>query len=354
MLSFPVSSDTSDSESDSDVDSVPTVPQSNVPIKVSKSSQFNAEQLIRLIKGNPQQLEGLFDKDQMIANLQKIVDIDITVKTTNPNVYCYYEMDVHRSGHFAADCTTSLSTYLANVICDSKFSYSDVLGKHSEHEFSISDVSMTYLDTPDERRQEEHYKLYMNDPRLTIDSSFFEIVRKGLKKHMKKLEPIKPSDFENGRYEELLEYGRNLLENAMKTNDPTIRLVKQVPRSKMNSDSWNRTESVEMSIPLSELLALMKMKYHVDVRSEYERDEDKRWPHSAIKERVFPISSMTMVATQDKPWHSRHIPWDDKDFKTALELLRKHMKILLSHYDPDTAEVFFKKHFEALKTEVMQ
>lgn len=340
----------SDTESSSESSSrsqspAPDTTSANPDYRLRKADKDAAETLHRLFKKESQQINALFtadDKSRLLQDLQKIIDLDITEVTTDPEVYCIYEQD-NRAGYFAADAVVPLSTYIANLVCNTKFYYCDVLGKHSELDFTIHDVDMTIGSVPGEFKQDEEYELEMEDPRIQIDDdSVFHEVRDKLQEHMKSLEPIKASEFKDKRYDELVEFAENLYNEQTKTNDPII-LLKKTFNNNNRSFFSDRKEDIRTRIRLSEVCALLLMKYEVDSRYEWNKD---RMDHS---DEIFPVSSMQMSQVDEKIYHCRYIPWDKEDFRKVFDEHKAIAKKVLDEYKPEDPGEFFDNHFEEIK-----
>jgi hypothetical protein len=148
--------------------------------------------------------------------LTRIVLTDISIKTTNPDVLINYDHD-GRDGHFYAEGIIKLSEYLAASLCQAQFCFHDVLGKHSELTFFMEDLETTYQDETSDPLGPDEYELDLDGMRFyKIKESVYEDLEKLLRKHMKTLEPIKPEVFKEGRYYELLDYGKILLAELLK------------------------------------------------------------------------------------------------------------------------------------------
>jgi len=305
----------------------------NIPKKCVKAAQLLVDYLNDNNIGNTEIL-----KDELIKFLQ----IKSIYTTCNPSVYCQYSQD-NRSGYFSADAVVSLSLYITNLICDASYHYSDVLGKHSELTVNITDVDWDYCDE-DSEEEEEHYRLNMDEPCIKYDESIFESINEELEDYMNTLEPITIEKFKTERYDMLVKYASDLLDEKLKTNNPTILLTKIVPTYTRNF--WNRTEEIQFKIPLSKVLTFIVVDSDINVNDKW--DKTNRWEYSTYEQRIFKINTMTMTPIKQVACYNRVITsyWDQN--KDQLDKVNQKIKDILNEYPKEDAVEFFTSYYQEI------
>ncbi|SNW63067.1 Hypothetical protein ORPV_1163 [Orpheovirus IHUMI-LCC2] len=246
-------------------------------MSITYKHQKSARNLLSLIQCDQNLLRDC-NREGVLQFLNSVIEKDLRAKTCDPNICCWYEYDNDRCGEFYADSIVPLSVYIANNICDSKFSYSDVLGKHSELDFTITEVEYEYCS--DSTKCKDCYHLDMEHPNTNYGDDVYEYVLDGLKKRMNSLVPMYSKDYmidtkdfktkindneeedehdrsyevtEYARHEYLMEYGQYLLDMKLKTNDPCVKLSIVIK----DEGSWfGGQETFKFQIKLSQLLTL--------------------------------------------------------------------------------------------------
>lgn len=150
--------------------------------------------------------------------LTNILDRDISIKNTNPSVLISYDHE-GRDGHFYAEGIIKFSEYLAAWLCRVEFRFYDVLGKHSELDFTMDEVKITYRDENSEALDSYGYELGLDDMKFSVVYvGIFEKLEKDVRKYMKTLEPIKPKDFQELRYWQIYDYAEGQLKQLLNNN----------------------------------------------------------------------------------------------------------------------------------------
>lgn len=259
--------------------------------------------------------------------LNEIIDTDIIIKVVNPDIYISY---VHnsRAGIFEADGVIKLSEYIAGITCKAEFCFYDVLGKHSEINFSLEDLEYEYCDeTPS--LQKSKYNLSAESMKFfELNESIFIKVEKLLRKYMKTLDKINPKDFATERFDELVIYANSILSELIYTNNPTVKLTKHGKRKEIFFGGLPTSHLyIEIHTTFDIFLLLMKRNFVIE--------------NSKLDEKI-PIASMDMCGIPKSIGTSEYLP-------NIIESDRIEILTLLKNYKPDTPAQFLIKNYEDIK-----
>jgi len=261
------------------------------------------------------------------ALLNEIIDIDISIKVVNPDIYISY---IHnsRAGIFEADGVVKLSEYIAGITCKAEFCFYDVLGKHSELNCSLEDLEYEYCDETSDH-QESNYNLSAESMKFfELSESIFNKVEKSLRKYMKTLNQIKPKDFELERFDALVIYANSILSELIYTNNPTVKLTKHGKRKEIFFGGLPTSHLyIEIHTTLDILLLLMKRNFMIE--------------NSKLDEKIS-IASMDMCGIPKSIGTSEYLP-------NIIESDRIEILTLLKNYKPDTPAQFLIKNYEDIK-----
>jgi hypothetical protein len=266
------------------------------------------------------------DIEQFKTHLNQIINYDNKIKYTDPYLSCSYEYD-GRCGYFKASDTWTLSEYITATVCQVRFYYSDVLGKHSELDFTVDKVEYQYMgDIDSESDDEDRYKLSLEYERNPYGCDIFENVLEHMKKHMKSLEPLLLDDFEEERHSLLIEHAEKYLKSLILTTNPNVKVI--------SPDSHS-----DFSLPLSKYLANLLHN-----------------PNAIVFRKCFSFS----YSNEDIKWKDVRIkPIPDIEYYFNTDLsdenpeLEEKIKSVLSEYEPLLPIDFFNMHFETVKQQCM-
>jgi hypothetical protein len=297
----------------------------NTVIAVVKSSDKKcAQKLLDRIES----FTHISNIEQFKIYLTQIIDYDPKIKYTDPSLYCSYEYD-GRCGYFKASDTWTLSEYITATVCQVRFYYSDVLGKHSELDFTVDKVDYQYIgDIESESDDEDRYKLSLEYERSPYSCDIFENVLEHMRKYMESLEPLLLDNFEDERHSLLIEHAEKYLKSLILTTNPNIEVI--------SPDSY-----CDFSLPLS--LYLVNLLQNPDVVVFPKSDS---YSFSCCRENV-----------RWKDVKIKPIPDTDYYFKIKTSIdnpeLEAKIKSVLSQYEPLSPIDFFNMHFETVKQQCM-
>lgn len=186
---------------------------------VSNSTKKYAENILDIMET----LKGVTDTNQLGILLRQIIDFESQIKFKDPFLYCSYSYD-GRCGTFNAFGCWTLSEVITARVCRMKFSYSDVLGKHSELTFKTNDIEFEYQDSMPEEEETSCYDLNFNRGRCDYDNNddISQKVLHALRKHMFSLEPVAIDIYVEYREDELESFAKQYLESLILTTDPSV------------------------------------------------------------------------------------------------------------------------------------
>lgn len=169
-------------------------PQISNGIKISSSLKKCSDKLLTNIKD----LKDIVDIDTLMPLLKQISDYKCITQYKDPLLYVSYVYDDY--GYFKASGYCRLSEYLALTVCDKKFIYSDVLGKHSELRFDMNDLEYEYVSSECSDSEEDDY--------LELDDRKVEYIKilEDLQKYMYSLPYTDLETYKTSRYNELKIY----------------------------------------------------------------------------------------------------------------------------------------------------
>ncbi|SNW63072.1 Hypothetical protein ORPV_1168 [Orpheovirus IHUMI-LCC2] len=274
-------------------------------MSITYKHQNAASKLLSLVREDKSLVKDC-DMECVLEFLNSIVQKDLRVKTCDPNVYCWYDYE-GRYVDFHADSIVPLSVYIAHKVCNSKFSYSGVLGKHTELDFTIHDIEYEYCN--DSTKCKDDHKLHMDYPDTNYGDDVYNYVLDGLKKHMVGLIPMYSEDYmdetknhnadviedkddeeiedenetndhnadlrkdkddeeiededeedleEYSRHDYLMEYAQHLLDMKLMTNNPCVKLSIDIQNenSSFGFGGFGTHDTFQFQVKLSQLLTL--------------------------------------------------------------------------------------------------
>ena len=286
----------------------------NGPIIKSSDKKY-AQKLL----DNIETFKDIINIEEFKTSLEKIINHVSDIKYRDPTVRCYYEYD-GRCGNFKASGYPLLSEYITATVCLVDFHFSDVLGKHSELEFKVDELTYEYVE---EEESDSNYELFSDYPRTPYADEIYDKVLDYLRKYMSTLEPLTLEEFKNKREDDLMSYAKKYLNSLIKTNNPMIQV---------NGSNYNC-----FTTPLSNYLA-NRLTTPNDIV--FEKDSfsfsgrDITWKTAEIK----PIAG--------NGWESRY------DVSISYPELENKILAILKEFPSLPPIEFFKIYFDQIKTKL--
>lgn len=166
-------------------------------------------------------LKDIVDINLLTTLLNQIINHKSEIKYKDPLLYLYYVYD-GRAGYFKASGYCLMSEFVTLKICEHRFYYSDVLGKHSELDFTMEDIQYDYIDS--ESDDDYGYTLHLDYPRIFYDNDVYEKLLDYVKKYMYSLPYISINEFKSIRYDALIDYATDYLNTLIATTNPIVQI----------------------------------------------------------------------------------------------------------------------------------
>lgn len=309
----------SDSESDNDsvCQSKPSF-ITNGPI-VTSNQRKSAQRLL----DNITTLKDVTNIEQLTTLLQQILDYKSDIKYFDPYLHCWYVYD-GRAGIFKASGGWHLSEFITAKVCKATFSYSDVLGKHSEVNFTIDEVNYEYVD--EMLSDGKDYQLIPEDHHSSCSQAVYETVLAKLQEYMYSLDALSLCDYKEMRHSELHKYAESCLSSLLKTNNPSI----EISRPNQHSPYEN------IIIPLSLYLVYRVKESHTIL-----------FPRAGHYSFLGSKDDITWQECHIKPNPYNTVRFDQKKFNKYREI-EQEIKVLLQQYQATDPVEFFETYFTDL------
>lgn len=182
-----------------------------------------------------------------------------------------------------------LTTYITYLLCDATYSHQNMHISIHEIAFQQANVSETSNSLPTATTK------YSSEITNSLRSSLYVY-----------LTTLECTNFDE-IYELLIDYGTLVLAELQKTNNPILRLEKEIPRYD-DTHAWlGHSITIAFNLSLSDFAALKQYQCVLDVRPAAERPEietskPNNTNHDMVSdERIFPIDTMLITPTTEEP-----------------------------------------------------
>ena len=184
---------------------------------INDNSRKAAQKLLE----NIESMKNIINVEQLAILCKQIVNHKNNIKFRDPYLYMKYEYD-GRDGNFRASRGCLLSEFIRAKVCGMMFCYFDVLGKHSELDFTINDVEYEYRSEIVE--ENDDYVIDLDSSVSNYDYDICDKVLYILQKYMYELEPVPIEIYRQIRENELISYAGEILDSLTLTIDPMLEI----------------------------------------------------------------------------------------------------------------------------------
>ena len=187
-----------------------------------------------------------------------------------------------------------LTTYIVHIISDARYYL------HGGHELSVHELAFAFVseDTTEDTPVKVEVKLTQTTLQVLLEE---------LRAYLESLPQMAPDTL----YETLLEHAQTLLEKQTKTNNPILRLEKEIARYDTDHAWLGSSIVLAFNLRMSDVEALIKCDCILDVRPLEEKpaaNNGNGGPAASngntddgTDERVFSLDSMIMTPIQEEP-----------------------------------------------------